>query len=394
MAHLLCSTLLACDDIVVARAENVIGRPADRRCGKPAAGLRAGADGEGSVSDETQGEMHSSPYATPQTLDELSIHWRVALFAAQDALLAAGACGRSGLRDDELGAFGRSLAAERVETARLLEAVAQEERVPLHHTLAGPRATARSLGLPDGVRACVFDLDGVLTASAEIHAAAWRDSLNEFLSRRLERTGERFGPFRPFSTRRDYYRYLHGKPRVVGLHAFLASRGIKLPEGSPDDSSESETVLGLANRKAQAFQRRLEQAGTHAFEGTVQYLEDAREAGMRCAVISASANTELMLERAGLALLFDRIVDGDVMRKGGLESKPAPDTILTACRLLGVDSSEAATFETTVDGLEASRAAGVAFAVGVDRPGRNEPLSGHGAERVVSGLVELLDPRL
>jgi beta-phosphoglucomutase-like phosphatase (HAD superfamily) len=337
--------------------------------------------------------MHTSPYATPRTLDELSVHWRLALFAAQDALVAAGACGRSGLFDDELGAFGRNLAVERVETARLLEALAQEERVPLHHSLAGPRATARTLGLPDGVRACIFDLDAVLTASAEIHAAAWRDSLNEFLSRRLERTGERFGPFRPFSTRRDYYRYLHGKPRVPGLHAFLASRGIKLPEGRPDDSPLSETVSGLANRKTQAFQRRLERAGIQAFEGTVQYLEDAREAGMRCAVISASANTELMLERAGLASLFDGMVDGNVIRKGGLESKPAPDTIVTACRLLGLAPGDAATFETTVAGLEASRAAGVAVAVGIAGAGSNGALQGHGAERVVSDFVELLDPR-
>ncbi len=338
--------------------------------------------------------MHTSPYAAPRTLDELSVHWRLALFAAQDALLAAGACGRSGLRDDELGTFGRSLAAERVETARLLAAVAHEERVPLHHSLAGPRASARTLGLPDGVRACLFDLDGVLTASAEIHAAAWRDSLNEFLSRRLELAGERFGPFRPFSTRRDYYRYLHGKPRVAGLHAFLASRGIKLPEGRPDDSPVSETVFGLANRKAEAFQRGLERAGVHAFEGTVEYLEDAREAGLRCAVISESANTKLMLERAGLAPLFDGIVDGNVIRKDGLESKPAPDTLITACRFLGVDPGEAATFETTIDGLEASRAAGMAFTVGVERAGRKQALLGRGAERVVSGLVELLDPRL
>jgi beta-phosphoglucomutase-like phosphatase (HAD superfamily) len=337
--------------------------------------------------------MHSSPYATPRTLDELSVHWRVALFAAQDALLAAGACGRSGLRDEELGAFGRNLAVERVETARLLEALAHEERIALHHSLAGPRATARTLGLPDGVRACLFDLDAVLTAGAEIHAAAWRDSLNDFLARRLERTGERFGPFRPFSTRRDYYRYLHGKPRVVGLHAFLASRGIKLPEGRPDDSAQSETVFGLANRKAQAFQRRLERAGIHAFEGAVQYLEDAREAGLRCAVISASSNTELMLERAGLAPLIDRIVDGNVIRKDGLETKPAPDTIITACRLLGLEPGEAATFETTVAGLEASRAAGVAVALGISSAGSNEALQGHGAERVVSDIVELLDVR-
>jgi beta-phosphoglucomutase-like phosphatase (HAD superfamily) len=329
----------------------------------------------------------------PRTIDELSAHWRLAFFAAQDALAAAHRCGRSGLRDEELGAFERSLSAERLATARLLEQVALEEHVPIHHSLAHPRATARSLGLPLGVRACLFDLDGVLTASAEIHAAAWRDSLNDFLSRRLERTGERFGPYRPFSTRRDYYRYLHGKPRVVGLHAFLASRGIQLPEGRPDDPVRAETVFGLANRKTRAFERRLEREGVRAFAGTVQYLEEAREAGMRCAVISASTNTRLMLERAGLAPLIDCIVDGNVIRKEGLEGKPAPDTIVAACSLLGLEPHDAATFETTIDGLEAGRTAGVAFTVAVDRDGRATGLREHGAARVVPGLVDLLDPR-
>ena len=316
------------------------------------------------------------------------------MFGAQDVLTAARRCGCGiGLRTDELSAFERRLADERVTTARLLDAVAHEERISLHHRLMSPRATAGTLGLPRGVRACLFDLDGVLTASAEIHAAAWRDSLNDFLARRLELTGERFGPFRPFSTRRDYFRYLHGKPRLMGAHAFLASRGIKLPEGRPDDSVAAETVFGLANRKNEAFRRRLENEGIHAFAGALRYLEAAREAGMRCAVISASANTERMLERSGLTPMIDRIVDGNLMRSGDLENKPAPDTIITACELLGVAASEAATFETTLDGLEASRTAGVAFTIAVDRPGRAETLRDHGAQNVVSDLAELIDPR-
>ena len=236
-------------------------------------------------------------------------------------------------------------------------------------SLTGPRATARTLGLPPGVRACLFDLDGVLTASAEIHAAAWRDSLNDFLSRRLERTGERFGPFRPFSTRRDYYRYVHGKPRLVGAHAFLASRGIKLPEGRPDDSGDAETVFGLANRKSAGLSAPPRERGDPCVRGSAQYLEAAREAGMKCAVISASANTERMLERSGLAPMIDRIVDGNVIRSDDLESKPAPDTIITACKLLGVEASEAATFETTLVGVEASRTAGVAFTSWSIEPG-------------------------
>jgi len=227
------------------------------------------------------------------TLDDLGAHWRLALFAAQDALAAARAGGRStGLSALELSTFERRLAEERIETDRLLVAVAHEERVELHHRLTTPRATARTLGLPPEVRACLFDLDGVLTGSAEIHAAAWRESINDFLSLRFERAGERFGPLRPFSARRDYYRYLHGKPRSVGAHAFLASRGIRLPEGHPDDPIDAETVYGLTNHKNAAFQRRLEQEGIRAFAGSIQYLDTAREAGVRCAVISASANTE------------------------------------------------------------------------------------------------------
>ena len=331
---------------------------------------------------------------TPRTLDELGAHWRLALFAAQDVLTTARACGPSvGLSTAELGVLEHRLAQERVTTERLLESVAREERVRLHHRLTTPRATVRTLGLPQGVRACLFDLDGVLTGSAEVHAEAWRESINDFLSRRFERTGERFGPLRPFSAHRDYYRYLHGKPRLEGARAFLASRGIVLPEGLADDPVEAETVFGLANRKNQAFQRLLEQRGVQALTGSVQYLDAAREAGMRCAVLSASANTEAILRESGLAPEIDRIVDANLIRSRDLESKPAPDTILTACELVGVAPGDAATFETTIDGLEASRTAKVAVAIAVDRAGRTETLRAHGAQMVVADLEELLDPR-
>ena len=328
------------------------------------------------------------------SLDELAAHWRLALFAAQDALGAARAGGHSaGLGAAELSAFERGLLAERAATERLLEALAREERIPLHQRLTTPRATPHTLGLPDEVRACLFDLDGALTGSAETHAAAWRESLNGFLSRRFERTGDRFGPYRPFSARRDYYRYLHGKPRLAGTHAFLASRGIVLPEGRPDDPADAETVFGLANRKNEAFRRRLEHEGILAFTGSLLYLDAAREAGVRTAVLSASENTTAILQRSGLATLIDRVVDGNVVERLGLEGKPAPDTILAACELLGVMPSEAATFETTIEGLDASRAANVAIAVAVDRAGRESSLRAHGAQLVVSDLGELLDPR-
>jgi beta-phosphoglucomutase-like phosphatase (HAD superfamily) len=325
------------------------------------------------------------------TLDEVGAHWRVALFAAHDALSAARACGRSsGWSAGELTLLERKLAEERLTTERLLDAVAREEHVRLTHRLVTPRATAQTLGLPHGTRACLFDLDGVLTGSAELHAAAWRESINDLLSRRFERVGERFGPYRPFSARRDYYRYLHGKPRLAGAHAFLASRGIVLPEGRPDDPSDAETVFGLGNRKNQALQHRLESEGIHAFAGSVSYLEAAREADVKCAVLSASTNTEAILRHAGLASLVDALVDGNTIRRRELEPKPAPDTILTACELLGVAPGQAAVFETTVEGLEAGRAARVAVAVAVDRSGRTETLHAHGARLVVTDLAELL----
>jgi beta-phosphoglucomutase-like phosphatase (HAD superfamily) len=328
------------------------------------------------------------------TLDEVGAHWRLALFAAHDALAAARACGRSGgWNPGELAQLERKLAEERVTTGRMLEALAREERVRLSRRLTDPRATAETLGLPYGIQACLFDLDGVLTGSAEIHAAAWRESINHVLSRRYERAGERFGPYRPFSAHRDYYPYLHGKPRLVGAHAFLSSRGIVLPEGRPDDPPDAETVFGLGNRKNEVFQRLLESEGIRAFAGVVSYLEAAREAGMKCAVLSASANTEAILRHAGLAPLIDRIVDGNVIRRRGLEAKPAPDTILTACVLVDVQPAQAATFETTVEGLDAGRTAGVAATFAVDRTGQESVLHAHGAQRVVADLGELLGSR-
>jgi beta-phosphoglucomutase-like phosphatase (HAD superfamily) len=346
------------------------------------------------MSSSATADRFPSAARPSRTLHEISAHWRVALFAAQDALAAVRLGGTSVAMDPaELGAFERSLAAERVTTTRLLEAVANEEHIVLHPSLSGPRATARTVGLPIGVRACLFDLDGVLTASAEIHAAAWRDSLNDFLSRRLERTGERFGPFRPFSTRRDYYRYIHGKPRVVGLRAFLASRGIKLEDGRPEDPVQTETVFGLANRKTEAFQRLVERKGIRAYGGTARYLQAVREAGLRCAVISASANTATILQRSGLAPMIDRVVDGNVIRKQDLEGKPAPDTIIAACELLGIRPGDAVAFETTVDGVEAAGNANVALIVGVERVGLPGLLGEHGADCVVPDLSDLLDPQ-
>ena len=219
----------------------------------------------------------------------------------------------------------------------------------------------------------MFDLEGVLAGSARIHTAAWAETLDEFLSRRVEKTGERFAPYRPFDPTVDYERHIHGKPRLEGVLAFLASRGIRLPEGSSSDPAGAETVWGLANLKNEALLRRLDQEGVAAFAGARLCLEGAREAGLHCAVVSASANTGTILERAGLGRLIDERVDGIGIQSEQLRGRPAPDTLLAACDGLGVQPQHAATFETTLAGVEAGRAADFGFVVAVDRRGGLTP---------------------
>jgi beta-phosphoglucomutase family hydrolase len=324
-------------------------------------------------------------------LDAVSAHWRVALNRAQDALDAASLCNASlGFPPEELRDRRRGLAQERETTAQLIDAIAREERVHLVHPLSAPRASKRMLGLPTEVLACVFDLEGVLTGSASIHARAWAETFDPFLLRRAEHTGERFAPFKPF-TPRDYDEHIHGKPRLDGVHAFLASRGIRLPHGRPEDAPGTETVYGLANAKAEALKRHLDREGVAAFEGSLRYLEAAHEAHLTCAVVSASAHSDVILESAGLTRLVDERIDADSIRAERLQSKPAPDTLLAACRQLGVRPEQAAAFETTLAGVEAAEAADFAVVVAVDRSGQDQVLRGGGADTVVTDLAALLD---
>jgi beta-phosphoglucomutase-like phosphatase (HAD superfamily) len=331
----------------------------------------------------------------PVDLNALNAHWRLALEAAQDALTAvARAGGTSGLPERELAARGRLLVDERAETAELLDAVALTDRVTLRHRLTAPRATRRLLGLPEDVVVCVFDLDGVLTASSEVHDAAWSATFDEFLARHAERTGDRFGPFRPFDPRLDYERHIQGRPRLHGVYAFLGSRGIVLPEGRPDDPAGRETVHGLANRKNEVLQELLTRTGVRAFTGAVEYLEDLHEAGLHAVVVSPSAHAEAILERAGLAGLVDARVDATTIDLEGLRDKPAPDMLLLACRLLGSPPERSAAFETTEEGIDAARAAGIERVIAVDPTGRAERLQAHGADIVVDHLGALVDPQL
>jgi beta-phosphoglucomutase family hydrolase len=243
------------------------------------------------------------------------------------------------------------------------------------------------LGLPDAIRACLFDLDGVLTQTARVHAAAWKEMFDEYLRARAERSGE---PFVPFDAH-DYDTYVDGRPRYDGVRAFLGSRGIELPEGNPDDPPESETVDGLGNRKNELVVAQIRSGGVEVYEGSVRYVRAARDAGLRRAVVSSSANTRDVLAAAGIEDLFEVRVDGVTIAQEHLRGKPAPDTFLLAAQRLGVDAASSAVFEDALAGVEAGRAGDFGYVVGVDRVGQADALREHGADRVVSDLSELLD---
>lgn len=244
------------------------------------------------------------------------------------------------------------------------------------------------LGLPAGVVAGLFDLDGVLTSTARLHAAAWQEMFDDFLRAWARRTGQ---PLRPFDPVADYASYVDGRPRLDGVRTFLASRGITLPEGSVDDPPERETVHGLGHRKNEILRRLIRTQGVRPYPGSVRYLVAARDAGLRRAVVTASANAGEVIRSAGLADLFEVRVDGVVAAARGLRGKPAPDTFLAAAADLGVSPTQACVFEDSVAGVQAGRAGRFGFVVGVDRTGHAEDLLRHGASIVVSDLAELLE---
>jgi beta-phosphoglucomutase family hydrolase len=244
------------------------------------------------------------------------------------------------------------------------------------------------LGLPDGVTACLFDLDGVLTQTAKVHAAAWQEMFDAYLRERAARTGQQFVPFDPVA---DYDEYVDGKPRYDGVRAFLDARGIELAQGTPDDPPRAETVDGLGNRKNELVLELIRERGVEPYEGSVRYVRAAREAGLRRAVVSSSTNCREILVAAGMADLFEERIDGVVAERDRLKGKPAPDTFLAGARALGVRPDQAAVFEDALAGVEAGRAGAFAFVVGVDRVGQAQALRAHGADVVVRDLAELLD---
>jgi len=228
----------------------------------------------------------------------------------------------------------------------------------------------------------------VLTKTAVVHAAAWKEMFDDFLRAWSERTG---APFVPFDAHDDYGRYVDGRPRLDGTRAFLRSRGIELPEGGPDDPPDTWTIHGLGNRKQALVLARLAQGRIEIYEGSVRYVRAARAAGLSTAVVSSSANTRQVLEAVGITDLFDTRIDGLVAEERGLAGKPAPDTFLAGAEALGAEPASAAVFEDALAGVEAGRAGGFAVVVGVDRVGQADELRRHGADVVVRDLSELLD---
>jgi len=248
-------------------------------------------------------------------------------------------------------------------------------------------AEQSAVGLPPAIRACLFDLDGVLTQTAKVHAAAWKEMFDAYLQARAARTHE---PFVPFDSGADYEAYVDGKQRADGTRSFLQSRGIDLPEGAPDDPPDAETVAGLGNRKNLVVQRRIRDDGVEVYDGSITYLRRVRAAGLRTAVVSSSANTRDVLIVAGIADLFDARIDAQVAHEQHLAGKPEPDTFLAGARALGCTAAESVVFEDALAGVEAGRAGAFGYVVGVDRVGHAEALREHGADVVVQDLAELL----
>ena len=317
--------------------------------------------------------------------------WRSAFVSAESALRSAGRDGDLG--SNELGVESRRLADERAATVDVLGSLASawHARPSLVRLVTSHWESMRLLGLPPGITGCVFNLDGVLVASAEFHGEAWKDTFDEFLSNWSERPAE---PLPRFSLETDYPTFVHGRPREAAVREFLASRGVSLPEGRPGDDPGTQTVWGLANRKVQVLRRNLDDEPVRAYFGARLYLELVHDAGLRCAVVSQSTHASLLLAGSHLAPVVDVCVDGAMAAEDGLERKPAPDMLLAAARQLGVEPAHAAAFETRRDGVRAARAGGFGFVVAVAADGEARMLREEGADRVVSDLGAMVEQEL
>ncbi len=315
-------------------------------------------------------------------LEPLAAQWQRALDSGERALRAAA----DTLPAPYLRERRRALTEERRQAAELLIGVARAQGIGRLPWLSPVPMSNRLLGLHTSVEACLFDLDGVLTDSGLLHAVAWGTVLDDLL---LRSSGETGWHFIPFDRDADYRSYIEGRSRLEGVHAFLDSRGIRIPEGRGDDPADAETACGLAKRKGEAVARALEREGVTALSGVRRYLEAAGRTGLRRGVVSASANTLPMLQVAGLAPLIETWVDADVISAEGARTPPSPDLLLAACRRLDVLPHLAVTFTHRPAGVAAGRAAGMQV-IGVGEGRDEELLRGFGADLVVPSLSALL----
>ncbi|MFQ5876386.1 MAG: HAD family hydrolase [Acidobacteriota bacterium] len=242
----------------------------------------------------------------------------------------------------------------------------------------------------DRFDAVLLDLDGVLTATARMHAACWKAMFDAFLSRRAAARGE---PFEPFDAQSDYRLYVDGRPRYEGVRSFLESRSIGLPHGDPADPPDAETICGLGNRKNDLVREAIASGGVEVYDDSVAWVRRLRDAGIRTAVVSSSRNCEAILRAAGIAGLFDLRLDGEEAARRRLAGKPAPDTFLEAARRLGVEPRRAVVVEDAISGVRAGRAGGFGLVIGLARQGDAEALRRAGADLVVRELGELLPGR-
>src|SRR5262245_57471769 len=236
--------------------------------------------------------------------------------------------------------------------------------------------------------AVLFDLDGVITNTATLHATCWKQMFDEYLRKRAEQGGE---AFRPFDLAADYRLYVDGKPRFDGVRDFLRSRGIQVPEGSPDDPADLETVCGLGNRKNELINDLIERIGVEPYDGTVRFIRQLRRDGFKIAVVTSSQNCAHVLKAAKLNHFFEVRVDGNTIEAEGLSGKPAPDTCFMAARLLGVEPARTVVIEDAISGVEAGSKGNFGLVIGVARKGNAEELQRDGAHLVVDDLGELVD---
>jgi beta-phosphoglucomutase-like phosphatase (HAD superfamily) len=321
-------------------------------------------------------------------LDTAASLWERALDSAQFAVRDAG--GRHGVSGEVLQRHQHELVQERREVAEELLSLGRMLGARARPWLSPVPLTPSMLGLPLGVAGCLFDLEGVLTDAAVVHARAWAEVFDSFLAELTHETERRFAPFDPVE---DYAAYLDGRPRLEGIHAFLESRGLRIPEGDRDDPPDAQTAYGLARRKGDTLAQGLRLRGVAALPHARRYLEAAGHLGLARCVVSASTRARPMLQLADLAILVEACVDGEAMRSERLRTRPAPDVPLAACSRLELEPDRVVTFTNSPDGVAAGIAAGIAV-IAVAEGRRADDLQRCGAERVVPSVASLLDRQL